>query len=516
MVEQSPHAAIGRGPEEEDEAGGIDLESVREIVSFVLRAPRRRPKVAITTFGVIAALGVTIGVTMPRTYSSQVKLLAQRSAVHVLTGQNTQMEDNPTKNVAAMIMRRDNLVALAKEANLPKRFEETRSAPLRLKDRVMAQLYGALSDQDKLDIMVHTLETKLDVTVADDSTVTIKVDWANAQLAYDLVTLVQKNFLEARYDSDVAVINDSIAILEEHAKSELSHVDTELDEYQKILNARSPKTAVVSAVAPPRVFLGGPDPRPRAGPPETGASAPMVDPDVTKALEEKRLQIRALEDARQRTIDSLTQKLSEAQLTLTPMHPTVIALQQQLASLSEPPPELSQLRSEERALMAQAAPPRPELTPPNTVVRPLAHGSPPTLAESIAPAADAGASPADALALPLAQLDRDGPLQLAQSKLALAIRAYEDALVRLDATRVELDITGAAYKHQYTVVTPAELPKSPKKATAQLVAAGAVLGGALLAILLSAGLDVLAGLILEPWQVRKRLMIEVLGELDRP
>jgi len=81
---------------------------------------------------------------------------------------------------------------------------------------------------------------------------------------------------------------------------------------------------------------------------------------------------------------------------------------------------------------------------------------------------------------------------------------------------VELDITRTLYKHRYIVVTPAELPNKPKKATAQRIGVGSMVGAALLAIVLSALADLVGGLILESWQVRRRLKIEVLGELDRP
>ena len=126
--------------------------------------------------------------------------------------------DNPTKNVATLITRRENIVALVKEANLAERFYATRPSALRLKDRMMARLFGPLSEDDKTKAMVFTLDKSLDV-VTDDATVTITVEWQDPRIAYELVTLVQKNFLEARYDSDVAVINDSITVLEEHAKS---------------------------------------------------------------------------------------------------------------------------------------------------------------------------------------------------------------------------------------------------------------------------------------------------------
>jgi hypothetical protein len=234
---------------------------------------------------------------------------------------------------------------------------------------------------------------------------------------------------------------------------------------------------------------------------------------LTKALEEKRAQIKALEEAQRVGLDTLRQQLVQAQLTLTPMHPTVIALQHRVDAMSEPSPELAALRREERGLMAELVAPRP--TEPQSdsrsapAVRPFRAGAT-TDASPLA----SGSAPLT----PLTQsaLDRDGPLQLAQSKLAAAIRASEDAMARIDAARVELDINRAAYKHRYTVVTPAELPKKPKKATAQLVGVGSVLGGALLAILLAALLDFVEGSILETWQVRRRLKLDVLGELDRP
>jgi uncharacterized protein involved in exopolysaccharide biosynthesis len=107
-------------------------------------------------------------------------------------------------------------------------------------------------------------------------------------------------------------------------------------------------------------------------------------------------------------------------------------------------------------------------------------------------------------------------VQLASSKLAAAIRNYQEATARIDAARVELEITRTGYKHRYTVVSPAELPKKPKKATAQVIGIGSVVGAALLAIVLATLADMMTGTILEAWQVRRRLKIEVLGEFDGP
>ena len=114
----------------------------------------------------------------------------------------------------------------------------------------------------------------------------ITVDWANPQIAYDLVTRVEKNFLELRYDSDVAAINDSVNVLDEHAKHELAIVDTDLAEFQAIVAVRTASTTGVNAGTPAAVPV-------RAGAPrsQVALSTPLaVDSDLAKALEEKRLQ----------------------------------------------------------------------------------------------------------------------------------------------------------------------------------------------------------------------------------
>src|SRR5580658_2550025 len=145
MAEQGPNEGMHPGASGEDAGEGIDIEEARELVGFVLHSARRRPRLALSTFMIVAGLGLAAAVTMPLTYSSQVKLLAQRSsAMHIIGGALPQMDavDNPIKNVSAMIMRRDKLVALVKDANLVQRFVQTRPAALKLKDRIVASLFG--------------------------------------------------------------------------------------------------------------------------------------------------------------------------------------------------------------------------------------------------------------------------------------------------------------------------------------------------------------------------------------
>ncbi len=498
MVEHDINAHSDRAPAEEADAEGLDLEQVAELTGFVLRAGRRRRKLAIATFLTVAGLGLTAAATMPKTYSAQVKIFAQRPlALRALSGSNEEMSraDDPTKNVGNMIMRRENLVALVRQANLAERFVESRSPAQRLKDRVTTWLYGPPSEEDKLRVLVATLEKKLEI-FTDDNNVVLTVDWPSPQMAFDLVTLVQKNFLEARYDSDLAVITDSIDVLQDHAKIENAKVEAALEEYQKCLVAALPLPPVVPP--PLRVYVA-PAPRPAGG---DSASAPAPDPGVSLSLEEVRLKISALDHERQVLLDSARQQLSQAQLSFTPMHPTVIGLQRKIEALTQPSPELLRLKEEERSLAAQ-----------------VAQAAAPSASAAAAPRIPGSPGTAEPIPSPSASAPRpvieDGPTRRAWLRLQAAIQSYEQTMAHIDAANVEHDVTRTAYKYRYQILTPAELPNKTKKPVAQLVAVGALVGGGVLAFLLAALADVLGGLVMEPWQVRRRLKLEVLGEIDR-
>jgi hypothetical protein len=306
------------------------------------------------------------------------------------------------------------------------------------------------------------------------------------------------------------MITDAIAVLQGHQKMELDHLNEALDAYQKLLNEDGPKTTGLTVTpTTPRASRGvawvGSFPRAAA------ASSAKVDPELTAALEEKRRQIRAIEEERQRELDYLKNQLTQAQLTLTPQHPMVQAIQQQIETLSRPPPELVQLKSEERTLAAQiaqqqAAAASASATPPPGVPRPGPAPAPTGSTESAGNVPTLPTLPAD--------WDSDGRAKLAHSKLEAAIKGYQDVTGRIQAANVELDLARTSFKYRYAVVTPAEIPKAPKKPLGLMVGVGSVLGGLVLAILAAAVADLMRGRILESWQVRRSLKVDILGELD--
>ncbi len=514
----------GRDPTSEfeqdggDEGEGFDAQQIKELLGFAWRSRLRRPKLVWSVFAVVAALGVTIAETIPSTYNSQVKLLAHQDLVLPALGNPGRTvprdADDPTRNVSEMILRRENLVALVKDADLVDRFDTTRPPALRLKDHVFELMRGPLSEENKLRGLVTILEKAVTVA-ADGQTLTIGVDWGDPDMACDLVTLIQKNFLEARYDSEVAVISDAINLLQDHAKNHLADVDAALADLEKARAQRQAERATEAgparfaaarphAVGGPHAVAGGAAAAPVGG----AAAAPS---DAATALDEKRQQIRTLEAERQRQIEAFQTQLAQAQLTLTPLHPTVVALRQKLDALAQPSPDLQELKTEERALMSQ-------IVPVAMAVAPAA-----TPARVAGPAVDPGAAPAPAAA-PVqaaaqgqqAQQDVDPATTLSTAKLAEAVRRYQDIEGRIEAANTELDITRTAFKYRYTVLTPAEVPSKPKKPVAQLIGAASLPFAALLALLVGVIVDLTKGRILETWQIRRKLKMEVLGELELP
>jgi capsular polysaccharide biosynthesis protein len=394
-----------------------------------------------------------------------------------------------------MILRHDNLVALVRDLDLVRRQRALRSPLIRLKDRLLGE---PRTEEERQRGIVSALAKKLSVRT-DDSTVTISVDWNDPFLAYELVNRIEKNFLEASYDDEVAMISDAVSVLQDHAKEQLDHLDAALAEYQKVLAELGPRTVDRPAGGGAPVVVWS---RSRS------SSVPAPDPTLTAALEEKRSQLRTLETERQRELELLQQQLMQAQLSLTAQHPTVIALQQKVDALRQPSPELAQLKREERQLMSQIAPP----AAPKEAAVPSA-----TRDEGARLASNAPVQPPPAEEIPpTVHWDENGRARLARSRLEEAIHKYQDVQARIDSANIELEIARTAFKYRYTVITPAEIPKGPKKPIAYLVAAASVIVGFLVTVAAAVLADRRRGRIVEEWQVRRMLKVELLGELEMP
>src|SRR5262249_60502724 len=90
-----------------------------------------------------------------------------------------------TKTESVEILKRDNVLALIEETKLLERWDAERGLLLRLKDRAVGVFTGPVSEQDRIRAVVGVVEKRVMVS-ADDTTITITVDWPNAKTAHHL------------------------------------------------------------------------------------------------------------------------------------------------------------------------------------------------------------------------------------------------------------------------------------------------------------------------------------------
>ena len=126
------------------------------------------------------------------------------------------------------------------------------------------------------------------------------------------------------------------------------------------------------------------------------------------------------------------------------------------------------------------------------------------------------AAPGSSLVVDVSPREDEPELAAAKAKLLSSTRRYEDLLDRVDAARIELITAQAAFKYRYTVVEPPEVPRDPKGLKGYLLAAGGIVLSVFLAIFAAAAKDLGSGRFIEAWQVRRRLGIPVLAEVDKP
>lgn len=474
------HAAqypLGPPAVETESADLFDYALLRDYLGYVAGSLLRRKLIALLVLAACVGLAFLALRVLPKSYHVEAKLLAQRNQVIAALGnpgRNMPWDaDAPTRAAAEIILRRDNLLALAKQTDLVANWERTRAPALRLKDAVVRALSHTPTEQEKLLAAVNLLEKRLAVTTGE-STVNIAIDWPDALMAARLVEAAQQSFLEARHVSEISAISEAISILESHASLVRERVDDAADRVQKIAAETRAQRAPAAAVRH--------EPRPA----ETQEVARL-----NVMLEAKRRTIADLEDFRHRRIAELQAKLVEERTVYADEHPIIGDLKQQIEALQQQQSvQISRLRDEEQELVAQ-------LTAlgaaPGTQVRTRA------------------LIPENVLKL---EGTRDDPvLENAKEELRFALAKYAQMQERVDSAHMELDAARAAFKFRYSVIRPAEVPTRPRKPNAALVIALGLFAGLFLGVGAAVLRDLKARRVVERWQVERQLGIPVLAEV---
>jgi len=474
-----PPAPQGPGPEDL-----FDWPKIRDWTGFTLRAPRRHPALAASTFGSVVLLALFSLWALPKTYHVESKILTQKNQVMPgLANPNRAIPsdaDAPTRAASDTVLRRENLVALINQTDLVEHWQKTRAPLLKLTDAARRFLTGPETDEEKLDALVGLLEKKLWVATGE-GTVTIGIDWPNAEMAYHLVEAAQQNFLETRHAMEVSIIAEAISILEGHAQSAQEKV---LAAYENVKKAKEGKSA-----REPSRESARPSPPPRP----SGESQDLAQ--IKVMILAKRRALADLEQFRQKRLTELQAQMAEARSIYAPAHPAVVTAKQSIDALLRESPQITTLKKEEQDLLVEYAKrggKNPEDLP----------SSPAPLPER---ALVINNSPAE-----------DDSMSYPREQLKIGIRKYYDLVDRIEAARIELDTARAAFKYRYSIVRPAQIPKKPKKPDVPLTIAGGVLAGLLLAFLVPALLDLYRRTIAESWQILRQLQLPLLVATRRP
>jgi uncharacterized protein involved in exopolysaccharide biosynthesis len=313
-----------------------------------------------------------------------------------------------------------------------------------------------------------------------EGTVTIGITWPDPNMAYRIVQTAQENFLEERHTEELALISESIGILEEHAATVNTDIKASLD-----------------SMAQARASVTPSEPNPIYRVLRRATISPAAAASQAR-LETVRRTISDLEQFRNRRLAEMQATLADQRNVYGPEHPQIANTLQLIRALQADSPQLTQLRREEQELHDKL----------------VGMGAD---ANAAGPAASADPILATAALRSLDRLRTDSLVgekqQYSRARLRMSLRSYDDLLERIDAARIELQTTRAAYKYRYGVLMPPQVPTGPVKPKPILLIAGGLVLATMLGIFVALGLDIATGRILERWQIERALGLRVLGDV---
>jgi uncharacterized protein involved in exopolysaccharide biosynthesis len=456
-----------------DGNGGVTLANRLE---YVVRATRKHVRLVGGILGVGFVVLATYYFTQTPHYRVTTTLLAQRQQAVPSIVRSAVPSDLPTRGAYELIQRRENLVALLKQTGIYK--EGAVPAPPGLMERIRLAV-GRVFDstptpEDPLNLLVQRLKRNLFVETGD-GTVSITVDWTDPQQAYQLVEAALQNYLEARQLQEITAIDDAITLLQGRVSTLRQELDAAISGQVRTVIVPAPSASVDAAG---RAATAHP-----AAPPSEALAM------LKAQLDAKERALRDMEDLRRRRLADAQAQLDEKRGVYSDAHPSVVALRNEVDSLSRESPQLAALREEENMLredynarlaaesQAQAVAPRPARSPGGRQV-------------VVAPGQESEAV-------------RDARFR------------YQQMVERLNAAQLDLDSARAAFKYRYSVVWPAEVPRRPVSPNPLKVFGLGGLGLLVLAPLVAAWIEHRGGRVLTRWQAEATLDLPVLAEVRR-
>jgi uncharacterized protein involved in exopolysaccharide biosynthesis len=438
---------------------------------LVLRAAWRRKWLAIAVFILcIDALVVYYRMKTP-IYRVEARILAQRPQALPSAMRPGAPDDTPTRSAWELVHRRENLIALAKEANLLPR-PGAAPATVGLLERLRRSVSGdSAAEADPMDALVRRLDKALEVATAE-GTITIAIHWPDPQQAYRLVEGALQNFLEARHLQEVTAIDEVISLLQGRAATLREQLQSVVEETRR--QAARDGTRLVRMATP------------QAQP--TQGSEDLVR--AKSMLDAKERAIADVEEFRRRRLADLQAQLDAQRGIYSEAHPSIISLRQDIGALSHDSPQIAALREEEAKL-------RKDFT-----ARLAQEGR--RLGPGSAGLTVVGASPQAA-----------SPSTDDNERVRDARFQYQQMVERVSAAQTDLDAARSAFKYRYNVIWPPEVPRTPVSPKPEKIFGLGAFASLLLALLAAAAPDLRSGRIVERWQVERSLELPILGEIGR-
>lgn len=484
-MERPDHTGIPR-----DDEPVFTTRRLAELGSYVRAAVGRHRVLFVLVLVATTALGAFVGLSVPKQWDSHARILAQSNyEMPALANPHRTVPlaaEEPLTAVGAYVLTRDNLQRIARDAHLRESLEASRTGLFRLKDRASAWLFGPPSEQDMDDAVLHMLQKRVNVAVGDDGVIDFDASWYDPAASSQIVGMLVDAFLDKRKQDLTGSVSETVSILEGYAKDGQARVAEDLS---SLRHARARWARAHNNKEPQPLMASG-------GKSLYGSTLEKDLAQVDAELDAKRQAITQVETMRAQRLAEVTASLKERSAVLAPGHPEIVRLRQQQKLFQGASPELSQLRSEEAALMARQR-------------------SLETRADQVL-----GRREADRLRTARAALEAVDPSETldpdvayARAKLEGSLASYEDMMRRISGARIELDTRRASFPYRYSVLVPPLAPRRPATPGMPIFAFAGLLGGLLLGLTAAVGFESSRGRLLVPWQVERELGLEVLGEV---
>lgn len=472
---------------------------------------KKRKWIPVATTLVALLLSIAALQVIPKTWESEMTMQAKKSE-YLSPDQAGRLIDD----AEVVLHRRVTLLSMVQRTNLVKEWKKRREPIFALKDKIYAQLFGPTSDKDLESMLGYMLHDALTVATEGD-TITITVAWRDPETAFQLVSAAQQAFLEERHVQEIALLSESMQILENHAaklereiKDEIEKAQAVVQEKNQALKAKTDKSAAETAE------------KLKDSAPATAAprQVPIVqEPQVNQRDVERLTQLQTLIASKREELNGVTAssrsqlgelqaKLAQARAIYKEAHPVIADLKQRIQVASADPPMAARLRSELNAFEDEQAALQYK-TSSNPFLATKTGGT-----GGRAGVARLGSSVLEGLKKVEEYELADPDIEYARSQIGFAMRKYQDTQLSIDAARIKLDTAQAAFQHRYRVVTPAEAPNKPTKPQPGKVIAGALISGLILGLFVALALEIRRGLIYEPWQVETSLGLPVVANIE--